>query len=208
MRRRSPVAACGFTVVALSAVIIGDVVAAAAFDRGRAATGAAQPGLAAPAFLPASTPLAPKANAAALERFEKSWADVVRISVSAIQAHDSAGEYLRGGDPAAAAGELKKCEDTASGIVSESVKLPLDTGRHSDANLLAAIKKVGDGLEHGCKSARAYLDTSNPADFADSHTQFARIADEIVLSEALARVIYLRLGGNPDNLLSFTTALR
>jgi hypothetical protein len=219
MRRRKSVTVCGFTVIALSAVIIGDVIAVPALDRGRPATVAAQPKLlATPTLQPAATttatprptptPSAPKANAAALERFEKSWSGVVRISVSAIRAHDAAGEYLSGGDTTAAAGELKSCQDIASGIASESVKLPLETVRHSDSNLLAAIKKVGDGLGYGCKSARAYLDTGNPADFADSRTRFAHVADEIVRSESLARVIYLRLGGNPDDLFSFKTALR
>ncbi len=115
---------------------------------------------------------------------------------------------MRGGDTATAAGELKACQESASEIVSESVKLPLETARHSDSNLLGAIKKVGDGLGYGCKSARAYLDTGNPADFADSRSRFAHVADEIVRSESLARVIHLRLGGNPDDLLSFKAALR
>ncbi len=219
MRRGKSVTVCGFAIVALSAVIIGDVIALPALDRGGPATVAAQPKLVAtPSPRPAATttatprptpaPRLPAANAAALERFEKSWSGIVHISVSAIRAHDAAGEYLRGGDTTAAAGELKSCQDTASAIVTESVKLPLETVHHSDSNLLASIKKVGDGLGYGCKSARAYLDTGNPTDFANSRSRFAHVADEIVRSESLARMIYLRLGGNADDLLSFKTALR
>jgi len=115
---------------------------------------------------------------------------------------------LHSGDSAAAAGELKRCQDTASSLVTQFADLPRDPRNHFDLRLLSAIKKVGDGLGYGCKSARSYLDTNNPTDFADSHRYFADVADDIFRSETLARSEYQNLGGDPSTLLSFKTALR
>jgi hypothetical protein len=104
--------------------------------------------------------------------------------------------------------ELKKCEESASGIVTHTFNLRLDAQSGSDRDFLIAINKVGDGLESVCKSARSYLTTKSPADFADAKTHFANVVEGIVQSETLARLKYQRLGGNPETLLSFRTALR
>lgn len=165
-----------------------------------------------PAPATTATPAPARANrktdTKAMQAFRTHWTDVVRVSVSAIQAHDAAGEYLRSGDAAAAAGELQRCQDTASSLVSQSVDLPRNTDTHFDMKLLTAIKKAGDGLGYGCKAARSYLDTNNPSDFADSHRYFDGVAEEIFRLETLARSEYQKLGGDPRSLLSFTTALR
>lgn len=159
---------------------------------------------------PTATPALANSNTdtKTMQSFRAHWTDVVRVSVSAIRAHDAAGEYLRSGDVAAATGELKRCQDAASSLVSQSVDLPRTTEHHFDMKLLTAIKKMGDGLGYGCKAARTYLDTNNPSDFADSHRYFDGVADEIFRSETLARSEYRQLGGNPESLLSFKTALR
>jgi hypothetical protein len=198
MRRRRAVAVCGVTFAALGLVIIADAIVTRPLDPGRPAAVTAQ--AAHPNLVATPTPEA--------QRFEKSWSDVVRVTIAAIRAHDTAGEYLRAGNDAAAAGELKTCEDAASGIVSASAGLSLGTARRSDSELAAALKKVGDGLEFGCKSARAYLTTNDPVDFADSHTRFDDVADQLFRAESLVRAKYQRLGGNPDDLISFKTALR
>jgi hypothetical protein len=140
--------------------------------------------------------------------FSASWTDIVRTSVSALKAHDSAGEYLRSENIPAAARELKNCQTSAGEIVGHSFNLRLDPQVGADRNLLVAINKIGDGLENVCKSARSYLDTKSPSDFADAKTHFANVVDGIFQAESLARVKYRSLGGNPDTLLSFKTALR
>jgi hypothetical protein len=153
-------------------------------------------------------PAAPKPDPIALENFSSAWADIVRISVSALKAHDLAGEYLRKENIPQASRELKNCQDKASGIVSHSFNLRLDPQNVADRDFLIAINKVGDGLESVCKSARSYLETKSTSDFEDAKTHFANVVDGIVQAESLARSRYQRLGGNPDTLVSFKTALR
>ena len=130
------------------------------------------------------------------------------MSVLALKAHDLAGEYLRKENIPQASRQLKNCQETASGIVTHTFNLHLDVQNGSDRAFLVAINKVGDGLENVCKSARSYLQTKSPADFADAKTHFANVVEGIVQAETQARVKYQSLGGNPDTLLSFKTALR
>jgi hypothetical protein len=173
----------------------------------------------APAASPTAKPTPePKATAApsavptthpeVLQDFSIAWGEIVRISVSALKAHDSAGEYLRKENIPQASRELKTCQDRASGIVTHTFNLRLDPQNGSDRDLLIAINKVGDGLENVCKSARSYLETKAPSDFADAKVHFANVVDGIVQAESLARSKYQRLGGNPETLASFKTALR
>ena len=156
----------------------------------------------------APPPPPPTANPEVLHDFSTAWADIVRTSVAALKAHDSAGEYLRRENIPAASRELKSCQDRASGIVGRSFNMRLDPQRGADRDFLIAINKVGDGLESVCKSARSYLDTHSPSDFADAKTHFANVVDGIFQAEQHARSKYQSLGGNPDTLLSFKTALR
>ena len=210
LRRRRLLRVCGVTVTALSALIVTVVVVGAQPRSGPVAMVAGVP-----TAKPTSGPKAPTAPPAAaktdpevLRNFSASWTDVVRISVAALKAHDSAGEYLRNEDVPAAYRELKNCQDSASSIVGQSFNLRLDPQNGSDRALLIAINKVGDGLESVCKSARSYFETKSPSDFADAKTHFANVVDGIFQAEQLARMKYHRLGGNPDALLSFKTALR
>ena len=156
----------------------------------------------------ATPPPPPTANPEVLHDFSAAWADIVHTSVAALKAHDSAGEYLRSENIPAASRELKSCEDRASGIVGRSFNMRLDPQRGADRDFLIAINKVGDGLESVCKSARSYLATHSPSDFADAKTHFANVVDGIFQAEQHARSKYQSLGGNPDTLLSFKTALR
>jgi hypothetical protein len=156
----------------------------------------------------APPPAPPTANPEVLHDFSTAWADIVHVSVAALKAHDSAGEYLRTENIPAASRELKSCQDRASGIVGRSFNMRLDPQRGADRDFLIAINKVGDGLESVCKSARSYLDTHSPSDFADAKTHFANVVDGIFQAEQHARSKYQSLGGNPDTLLSFKTALR
>jgi hypothetical protein len=156
----------------------------------------------------AAPPAPPTANPEVLRDFSTAWADIVHISVAALKAHDSAGEYLRRENIPAASRELKSCQDRASGIVGRSFNMRLDPQRSADRDFLIAINKVGDGLESVCKSARSYLDTHSPSDFADAKTHFANVVDGIFQAEQHARSKYQSLGGNPDTLLSFKTALQ
>ena len=82
----------------------------------------------------------------------------------------------------------------------------LDDG--SDLELLADVKRIGDGLRDGCRSARSYLESGAPSDFDDAKARFTDVVDAIVRAESLARAKYRRMGGNPDSLASFKTALR
>ncbi len=140
--------------------------------------------------------------------FRMYWRDVVRVSAAALKAHDRAGEDLRTGNTAHASVELKDCQDIANGIVPYAADLQVGVDNGSDFELLAAIKKVGDGLRYGCKSARSYLETNATSDFEDAKTRFADVVDGIFQSESLARSKYQRLGGKPDSLASFKTAVR
>ena len=159
-----------------------------------------------PARTPA--PAAATANPEVLRDFSVAWADIVRTSVAALKAHDAAGEHLRSENIPAASRELKSCQDRASGIVGRSFNMRLDPQNSGDRDFLIAINKVGDGLESVCKAARTYLGTRSPVDFADAKTHFSNVVDGIFQAEQLARVKYQHLGGDPDTLLSFKTALQ
>ena len=217
LRRRMPLRACGVTVTALSVMIIADtIVAPLRSDNSAMVTAQAMQPKAVATRVPAATPVpapAPaqtvvKTDTEAVRNFSASWAEVVRVSVAALKAHDSAGEYLRNENIPDASRELKNCEASASGIVSSSFNLRLDTENSSDRALLTAIKKVGNGLGSVCRSAEHYLDTKSPSDFSDAKTHFADAVDGIFQAESLARSKYQRLGGDPDMLFSFKTALR
>jgi hypothetical protein len=162
----------------------------------------------APTATPSPAPSSRTADAQTLRTFRTYWAEIVRVSALALKAHDTAGEYLRRDDAARATVQLKKCQDTAPAIVSGSLRLPLDSANGSDSELMMAIKKVGDGLAYGCKSAQSYLNTNAPSDFTEAKAHFADVAEGIFQSESLARSKYQRLGGNPDSLVSFRFALR
>lgn len=157
---------------------------------------------------PWPAPSSRTADAQTLRTFRTYWAEIVRVSALALKAHDTAGEYLRRDDAAHATVQLKKCQDTAPAIVSGSLRLPLDSANGSDSELMMAIKKVGDGLAYGCKSAQSYLNTNAPSDFTEAKAHFADVAEGIFQSESLARSKYQRMGGNPDSLVSFRFALR
>ncbi len=150
----------------------------------------------------------PSPDTKASGKFATSWTTIVRTSVSAFRAHDAAGEYLQNGNNVDAAAELGKCQATASAIVTDSFALPLDIKNRTDSELLTAVKKIGEGLTNGCKSARSYLDTNAPSDFTAAQAHFADVVEGLVQSESFARSKYQSLGGNPDTLLSFKTALR
>jgi hypothetical protein len=210
MRRRSALRACGLIIVALSTLIVSEVIGAAVLDAretARATPQVSHPELVA-AALPASAPRTADNDTEALRSFRRYWADIVRVSASALKAHDRAGEDLRTGHAAPAAEELRYCQEVASGIASYPSGLALDIDNGSDLELSAAVRKLGDGLVNGCKSARAYLSTNVAADFSEAKTRFNDVVDAIVQSESLARQKYQRLGGNPDALSSFKTALR
>jgi len=174
----------------------------------RAPTPTAAPTLSEPKTVMASQRPGSTTDSEALRSFRLYWGDIVRVSAAAVKAHDAAGEDLRTGHLVRASGELKSCQDTASGIVTYSSDLPLDIQHGSDLELVAAIKKVGDGLWHGCKSARSYLETNAASDFNEAKTRFSDVVDGIVQAEILARSRYQRMGGNPDTLPSFKTALQ
>ncbi len=214
-RRRIPLRACGVAVTALSGMIIADtIIAPLRSDNPAMVTAQATQPKAVVTRAPAATPApAPtqavvKTDTGALRNFSTSWAEVVRVSVAALKAHDAAGEYLQNENIPDASRELKNCQASASGIVSSSFHLRLDTENGSDRALLTAIKKVGDGLGSVCRSAQHYLATNSPSDFSDAKTHFANAVDGIFQAESLARSKYQRLGGDPDTLLSFRTALR
>ncbi len=154
-----------------------------------------------------STPLRGKTDAAARRAFRTYWSDVVQVSVSALRSHDAAGSSLRSGDVVAASVELKKCQDIASSIARYSFSRSVDTGNASDREVLTAVKRVGDGLESECKSARAYLDTNDSSDFDATQARFSEVVDGLFQAEALARSKYERLGGNPGDLRSFKNSL-
>lgn len=215
LRRRRSVRTCGIIVTTLGIAIVTDVIAGAVLDRGNPAIAAAPSPTAAPISTAPATPnRSPRAKPIAtpppeaLRNFGLYWGDIVRVSAAALKAHDRAGEDLRTGNVAKAADELKYCQDTASGIAGYSSDLQLGVEDGSDLEFLAAIKKVGDGLQFGCQSARSYLDTNAASDFDGAKARFADVVDGIVQAETLARAKYQRLGGNPDSLLSFKTALR
>lgn len=201
MRRSRMLRMCGVAIVMLSALIIAEVIGAAVLELGMPATVTAQP--ARPRVVASPSP-----GTKASETFATSWTTIVRVSASAFRAHDAAGEYLQKGNDVDAAAELKNCQVTASAIVTDSLALPLDIKNRTDAELLAAVKKIGEGLTNGCKSARSYLDTNAPSDFTAAQTHFSDVVDGLVQSESLARSKYQSLGGDPDTLLSFKTALR
>lgn len=203
LRRRRPVRISGFTVAGLSLLIVSEVVGAAVLDASAPAGATSQ--AAAPRAL-ATVVATPPAEW--LRTFSLSWRDVVRVSAAALKEHDRAGEDLRTGNVARATGELASCEDIASRVASYSSGLQVGLDSGSDLELLAAIKRIGDGLHDGCKSARTYLQTNATSDFDDARTRFADVVDAIVRSESLARAKYQRMGGNPDGLASFKTALR
>lgn|GEM_PF-3320418 len=222
-RRRRSLRMCGVVVATLGIAIVTDVIAGAALDREPPAMAAAstppatRPPTASPTLTPTAPPTptrTPETRAVAsppaetLRNFSVYWGDIVRVSAAALKAHDRAGEDLRIGNIERAAGELKYCQETASGIASYSSYLQISIDNGSDLEFLAAIKKVGDGLQYGCKSARSYLETNAASDFEDAKSRFADVVDGIVQAETLARAKYQRLGGNPDSLLSFKTALR
>ncbi|HEV2738042.1 MAG TPA: hypothetical protein VGU66_05635 [Candidatus Elarobacter sp.] len=198
MRRRRMLRMCGVTIVMLSALIIAEVIGAAVLDFGTPATVTAQP----------ARPTVAGPDTKALQEFSTSWATIVRVSASAFRAHDAAGEYLQHGDAVEAAAELKNCQATASGIVTDSRALPLDVKNRADSELLTAVEKIGEGLTNGCKSARSYLDTSAQSDFTAAHAHFSDVVEGLVQAESLARLKFQSLGGDPDTLLSFKTALR
>ena len=215
LRRRRTVGLCGIIVTTLGIAIVTDVIAGGVLDRGAPAVAAA------PSPQATSIPAAPRTpnrtpeakpiatpGPEALRNFGLYWGDIVRVSAAALKAHDRAGEDLRTGNVAKAVDELTYCQDTASSIGGFSSDLQLSIDNGSDLEFLAAIKKVGDGLQFGCKSARSYLDTNAASDFDSAKARFADVVDGIVQAETLARAKYQRLGGNPDSLLSFKTALR
>jgi hypothetical protein len=199
LRRRRPVRITGFTLAALSLLIVSEVVGAAILEAGAPAGAMSQ------AASPKSAATPP---AELLQPFSAAWRDVVGVSAAALKEHDRAGEDLRTGHVARATGELANCEDIAGRVVSLSPGLQggLDDG--SDLEFLAAVKRIGDGLHDGCRSARSYLDTNAVSDFDDAKARFADVVEAIVRAETLARAKYRRIGGNPDSLASFETALR
>ena len=207
LRRRRPVRISGFTVAALSLLIVSEVVGAAVLDASAPADATSQAAPRTPIAKTAREP-APNPPAELLQTFSSSWRDVVRVSAAALKEHDSAGEDLRTGNVTRAAGELANCGDIASRVGSYSAGLQggLDDG--SDLELLAAVKRIGDGLHDGCKSAGSYLETNAASDFDDAKARFADVVDAIVRAESLARAKYRRMGGNPASLASFKTALR
>jgi hypothetical protein len=210
MHRRGSLRACGIAIVALSTLIVSEVIGAAVLDAREGAMAAphAAPSALVAAVLLTSAPSRTDTDTAALRNFRRYWADIVRVSASALKAHDRAGQDLRAGQAAPAAEELRYCQEVASGIAGSPSGLALDIDDGSDLELSAAVKKIGDGLVYGCKSARSYLQTNVAADFTDAKTRFDEVVDAIVQSESLARAKYQRLGGNPDALSSFKTALR
>jgi hypothetical protein len=208
----------GATVAALSLLIVSEVIGAALLDASAPAGATSQSARPAPIPLAASTgdsappPQATRMTAMApahlVRTFSAAWADVVRVSAAALKEHDKAGEDLRTGDVSRAAGELADCAEIASRVPSYAAGLQGGLDNGSDLELLAATKRIGDGLHGGCTSARAYIETSAPSDFDDAKTRFADVVEAIVRAESLARAKYQRMGGNPDNLASFKTALR
>jgi glucose/arabinose dehydrogenase len=213
-RRRDTLRLSGVTVVALSVLIVSEVIGAGLLEAGRPATMAAQAAAAKVGPTRTATPgpatpaAAPTADAEVLQSFSMAWSDVVRVTAAALKAHDSAGESLSHENIPAASHELENCEGSAAAIGAHAYPLRLDPQIVSDRDLLIAITNVGDDLQSVCRSARSYLDTRSAADFADAKTHFAKVVDGMFQAESLARQKYQRLGGNPDALLSFKTALR
>jgi len=207
LRRRRPVRISGFTVAGLSLLIVSEVVGAAMLDA-TAPAGASSGGVRPTPVAISSRQAAPAPPAEPLGIFRAAWGDVVRVSAAALKEHDRAGDDLRTGNVSRAGAELANCEDIASHIVSYSSGLEGGLDNGSDLEFLAAVKRIGDGLHDGCRSARAYLANNATSDFDDAKTRFADVVDAIVRAESLARAKYQRMGGNPNELASFKTALR
>ncbi len=207
LRRRRPVRIGGFTVAGLSLLIVSEVIGAAVLDASASAGKTSQAAPRTPVAI-SLRDVAPNPPAELLRMFSSSWRDVVRVSAAALKEHDSAGEDLRAGNVPRAAGELANCEDIASRVVSYSSGLQGGLDNGSDLEFLAAIKRIGDGLHDGCRSARSYLETNAASDFDDAKARFDEVVEAIVRAESLARAKYQRMGGNPDRLASFKTALR
>lgn len=152
-------------------------------------------------------PSASRSDSADLQKFRSDWKDIVERTAYSAREMDKVRSDLARGDTVDASGELKNCQDEASGIKDDAYDLPLDLNNDSDNELLQSLAAIGDGFGYGCKSFRAYLDTNAPSDASDAKAYFGKANDAIEDATLLVMSKYVGMGGRYQDLPDFKSAM-